>query len=151
MVQDIVQLPEMASITVGEYTVNIENHKIKAENLLEWILRLMTNHLWNEGVVKMKQNNISCEAVVEECVRELDENDKQFLFFIWWNYDLQDRWREIDEFSTTEEYWEITQQLIGAIRDCANWAELYETLNLKSKFNERTIQQVRRELLKCKV
>ena len=142
MAQNIVRLPESAVINAGRWLLTIKNHAVITKyGLFTGIAGAIREGHWDEVLKQLKSGEFSYESVLEQCVAEIETNQKAFTYAIWWNYDADLTYTKAKEFIKTDAGVSLGIKIVDNIRDCSNWDELYKELHPKSKFS-RDIQKI---------
>ena len=144
MPQSLIQLPKEADIIAGYKgtLLSIRNHKVvPTGTLFEWILRLIWNHnSWGNAVTLMEKKGLMFEAVIECCVRELEDDTGLLARVGLWDQDI---WYAVNPpdnadanyaFSESDAGRNIAAQLIDKIRSCNDWEQLRSEMNHTSGF-----------------
>ena len=138
MAQDLTQLPETADFKIGMWPITIRNHKVTDENAMFGSIIWIVNRtdLGRDVLNKFEKHGISYEAVIECCAKELEENPKVLDFFIKWMYVIRNSKEPTVGFSKSKRGRFIADQLVEKIRSCDNWGELYDEMQMTSKFQK---------------
>ena len=154
MTQSIVQLPETAYIRYrGDY-LKIENHRVLHLGGLFGMIDHIVNRLESDRdtLSELEQHNISFEAAIECCITELEDNPDILADFIFWGYKIESlrnrgvrnaNRNEIIVFAGTPAGRDIVGDITDKIRDCNNWADLYDMIEPGSDFNKNIRQKIR--------
>ena len=166
MVQNIVRLPETAHFIIHGLSFTIENHKVTSSlglyQLMEWIMLASLSEKYDGWDEKMQQQNISCEAVIECCAKEMEENVRTLAQLIWKYYSREihsvthgdtdiDYWNKLVSFSSSNTGREIAAEITEKIRDWDDWDVLCREMNPKSAFHNYMRRKIKAKLKWYKV
>ena len=143
MPQSLTGLPETANIMIGGYVITIRNHGIRgSRSLFENIMTVVYNNS-NENreiLVEFEKYKVSYEAVIERCAMEIEKDTAVLVNVVFYDEDenqlLHDAWGGLLKFSKSDAGRVMAGQLIDKIRDCNNWGELYDEMQMTSKFKK---------------
>ena len=100
MPQNLIQLPKSACIENGGWFLFIENHEVLGDNMFTWILyHIVSGTYSSQAVPEMEKCKISYEAVIEECVWELEHNPEIIGWIINWHYSIVEYSKKSVEFA----------------------------------------------------
>ena len=142
MVQNIVQLPEYAKISIGEWTLTVTNHRVVSSwGLLHWLLQMIARDSWDDAVEKLKNNGFSYEGTIEYCVAELETDTYTFLQIIYWYFEIKKK-NDPHMFYTTEDSAAIVDEFIEKLRGCDDWIKLYDIMVPGGEFYKHIRDQI---------
>ena len=141
-------------IVVVTPTETVHNTRIESShNLFDCIVGIIIDPRFDRQILyQLEEHGISFETVIEECARELEEDPE---VFVWSKYRDRNSWflgrKHTDRdtrlaFSKSVAGRKITEQIIEKIRSCADWSELYDEMQLTTKFNENVGKRINKEL-----
>ena len=155
MPQSLIQLPKTAEFVIRGWNVTIENHKIVNDEmgLFSTIIGVVdTSGSNKQTLYQLEKLGISFESAIECCASELELDVNILSEIIWYHIGMQKPASILENeegkdlflyFSKSVTGRIIADQYIEKIRSCNNWEELYEELNLKSKFRKDMTKKIR--------
>ena len=160
MPQSLIQIPESAEFDIEGYTITIRDHKVVYVGGLHgeilYLIRSKTSY--RDMLYQLEKHGISFEAAIECCSQELVEREHVLANTIYWLYDTvgkikmtgkKNTQEVIIDFSKSAAGRKIAEQFVEKIRSCGNWGELYDELQLTTKFNrdmeERIIKEIKEQ------
>ena len=153
--QEIVQLVKEADFWIGESQITIKNHKvIDFHGLLSTIIGITAEHDRNT-LSRFEDHGISLEAVIECCVDEVENNPAKLSRIIIWKYgDIyynDEIMNKTLAFMKSDAGIIFAEQLIEKIRDCKNWADMYDLIQKDSKFHKDMKKTIEKVLKSCRL
>ena len=155
MSQSLIQLPEEADFEILEWDITIRNHEVQEEGLFGTIIAIIKSSLSNKKTLEeFEKHKVSYEAAIEWCARELESDPWILEGVIWWHYNPKklkeiknkDTWSVISALSTSDAGKSIAEQIVEKIRSCDNWGDLYDEMQMTSKFQQETRRKIKMEL-----
>ena len=154
MPQSLIQLPKTADFKIGGWYIKITDHKIESiNNLFDCIVGIIIDPRFDRQILyQFEEHGISFETVIEECARELEEDPE---VFAWSRYRDRNSWflgcKHTDRahllaFSESVAGRKIVELVVEKIRSCDNWDDLYDEMQLTTKFNENMGKRINKEL-----
>ena len=136
MVQEIVKLPETASISIGWRDLVIDNHKVTSEEgMFYWAVAVVAGYDWDVAVSRMIRQKISYEAFIECCAAELENDINTLANMAWWHTDMKNR-IECNAFVSSPGGKNIAMEIVEKIRGCDNWNEFRVLFQEESDFKD---------------
>ena len=162
MSQSLILFPKEAHLEIMGVSTGIRNHRVITRGGLTGFI---IGVVWRpesrtELQVQFERQGISFEAAIEECARELEYDEKvladlvinHYINRIKWGGDVteMDRYR-INSFSESKTGRIIADQYIEKIRNCSNWGELHDEMQLTTKFHKDMKRRILKEVKqKCR-
>ena len=157
MPQSLTGLPQTADIKINGYVITIRDHKVKYwYGLYYQIMSIVEKSNTNRHTLtQFEKYGISFEAAIEYCVAELEHDTYAFselilYIYLWKNEGLSknitDYKHKCDVFSASMEGRKIVEQLVEGIRNCNDWGELYDQVNLSTKFHKDIKKRISMEI-----
>ena len=157
MPQSLIRLPETAWIIIGLGCVNIENHEVKStDGLIGNIVRIaLDSDSQGDTLREFEKHGVSYEAAIECCVTELEHDTSKLSDLIFYNYlwnnvgglDKRDDYRrKSDVYSASVSGRKMAEQLVEEIRNCNDWGELYDQVNLSMEFHKDIKKKIEKEM-----
>ena len=152
MPQNLIQLPKEAYFPVSITTITIQDHKVVNRYGLFGKIGSITRRSNSDmqSLYQFEKHGVSFEAAIEECAREL-EHDIHILanaisdhYEIWEKDDGCNRWNNLCDFAASETGRVMASQFIEMIRSCDNWEQLYDHMQLNSKFQKEMKGKINR-------
>ena len=164
MVQSIARLPESAKGIFRYHHLEIKNHVVYTlYGLFFFTVLIIRNEDKKKIVDWFKSNHVSFEAVIEQCIQELeDDHPAARLNMIEahypWSHSNElgffnvEQWggawgKIISQFSKTSAGRWIADQYVEKLRTCRNWNMFTDTLDMKGVFQQEMKQKIREEII----
>ena len=153
MPQSLIQLPKEAEFEIDGWPIHIQNHRVTGNGLFSQILMIVSSLNSDANTLRLfEEHGISCEMIIEECAKELENDSEVLAHVIRWhcgNLKIKsvlaiDTTDAIFLFSKSVPGRKIAEQFIEKIRSCDNWEELYDEMLLYSRFR----MDVKRRIVK---
>ena len=151
MTQSLTQLPKTVDFNINGQWIEISNYEVvQPRSLFHAIMHII--HYFDSDkntLTQFEKHGISFEMVIECCARELDKDNMEFTIITHDCYKiLTTREKYIDwdtrlAFSKSVVGKKIVQQITERIRDCNNWEDLYDEMQLTSKFQKEIKRRIR--------
>ena len=144
MPQNLIQIPETVEFSVLGYFVAIKNHEFATYYGLFGRINDIIRDSYSSGetLYQFEKHGISYEAAIECCVSEL-EHDTNVLanaisghYKIWVDNKEGVNWLTLVDFSGSDTGRVMASQFIEMIRSCDDWEQLYDHMQLNSKFQK---------------
>ena len=157
MPQSLIQLPKTANFRILGWSIIIEDHTITNNyGLLGKITRIIVElPVDRQALYQFEKHGISWEAAIEYCTRELEDNPRILATVIRYygidkgvRSDTMDDWNNRVSFSESAAGRKIAEQFVEKIRSCGNWGELYDELQLTTKFSKYMKERIIKEIKK---
>ena len=141
--QKIAGLPKNVVILIDASYLAIENYEvISTYGLFGWILEIIDNEHWIEGHNTMLQQGFKFDAVMEQCIYELENHNRIFGNLIA-KHILPGSDRVICwGFSDSEAGREATGWFLKKFRTCKNWDEFYNMLKMGSALRVELLRKI---------
>ena len=144
MPQSLIQLPKDADFRILEHRIIIRDYRIQSGNgLFDMILYIVDGFSSDRQTLhQLEEHGISWEMAIEWCAWELEDQEQLVGDLICWSYNIdeilreEDLFKKITVFSRSDAGRALAYQFIEKIRSCDNWGELYDELQLSSKFQK---------------
>ena len=146
MAQSIVQLPESAEIVICGWMIKIKNREVQSYyGLLFEIMQISRQmDLEKEYLSEFEGCGVSFEAVIEECIRELEEYPEALTGILYEHYGIikicdvteKDLLDLLYEFSKSNTGRTLAEKFAAKIRSCENWKKLNNTVHEHGKFQK---------------
>ena len=148
------RLPNTADIEILGWSIEIRNHQVVNYDcrFFDVIMDLVSDvRSDRETLYQFEKHGISFEMVVEECVKELEEDTLALVSLIFGHYKLSkivyadkgSTWLEKCAFSAGRTGRKIVDRIVEKIRDCNDWGELYDEMNPESRFHKEIIKKIK--------
>ena len=161
MPQSLTRLPQTADFKMERYPIRIRDHEVEnwgVRGLLGKIMRVISHSDSNkETLCQFEKHGISFEMVIEYCACELEYNTDILADIMYGHYYDDDVLNEkgvildlesIHIFSKSEAGRIIAGQFVEKIRNCGDWEELYDEMQMTGKFRKDMKRRIKRELKK---
>ena len=159
MPQSLTQLPKDADFRVLGWEIQTRNHRIIncAHGLWGVIIDIIRDSDSSmDTLYQFEKQGISWEMAVECFAHELEYHDTALSDTICWCYDnleikkmfTEKTLERIDGFSESAAGRKIAEQFIEKIRNCDDWEELYDEMQMTGKFRKDMKRRIKRELKK---
>ena len=159
MPQNLIQLPKKADFRIAGWTITIRNHKVaESSGLIGCIMKVADDVKSNRDTLyQFEKHGINFETAIEECARELEYDIETLGNFIYWNMNYikvsagMTTNKDLDiiyKFAESEAGKKIAAQFIEKIRGCNNWEEIYDELQLTTKFSKYMKERIIKEIKK---
>ena len=156
MPQSITQLPKTAEFHIGSCPVTIRDHRVITRGGLTGYIMDIVNKTDTDRnqLYEFEKYGISYEAAIECCAQEL-EYDTMTLAKAIYNYLDREGIPYFDEhnypeaglrFSECVTGRKIAEQFIEMIRSCDNWEDLYQEMQLTSRFHKDMKGRIKAEV-----
>ena len=156
MPQSMTQLPKEADFNIDGWWVTINNHQIsKYVSLWLKIINISQSPRSDKNTLyQFEKHGVSFEAAIEWCATEFEENADVLADVIYWHYGIQkvrentvgSQFNLFSAFSESKAGRKIAVQYIEKIRCCNNWEELYEEMQMTSRFHEDMKSRIKVEV-----
>ena len=148
MPENLLQLPATAKFMIGQRNIAIRDHRVlQIDGLFGRILSIINDSNSNmETLLEFEGHKINFETAIEECAYELQVHAQILMDVIWWHYDSASEHDACLDFSAGDRGRMIADIFIEKIRSCDDWQDLYEEMQLTSKFNRDMRNMVETEL-----
>ena len=160
MPQSLIRMPETAEFIICGWNITILNRKIEGSGgfPLRILCIIEDSFSDREILYQFEKHGINFEMMIEECAREFEHEVKVLAKIIDWQRDkmiagglhVKKRRNDVNRFSKSVEGRLIADQYIEKIRSCNNWGELYDELNMQSKFQKDMKKRVKKEFVQCR-
>ena len=150
MIQSLTQLPKTAKFRIGGWGITIQNHKVKYPySLFDCILDIIMDPRSDRQMLyQFEGHGISWEMIIEECVRELEEDTDVFAHSLNRYNNTWVDWAHSIAFSESVAGRKIAGLLVEKIRSCDNWDDLYDEMQRRTKFHKDMRKRINKELKK---
>ena len=159
MPQNLIQLPKKADFRIAGWTITIRNHKVaESSGLIGCIMKVADDVKSNRDTLyQFEKHGINFETAIEECVMEI-EYDTYALAWVIGRYhdfltiEITDwpAYRRIRANVIKSSAGKaVVNQFIENIRSCDDWGELYDKLQLTTKFNKDAKKIIKKGIDQC--
>ena len=156
MSQSMTQLPKDAKFRMGGWNIKIQDHKVEYPyGLFDCIVDIISDYRSDrQTLYQFEEHGISWEMAIEECIRELEEDTKMFGESTYWHNNkgvTGNKYVDLDSriaFSESVAGRKIVRLVVEKIRSCDNWDDLYDEMQLTTKFHKDMRKRINKELKK---
>ena len=148
MAQSLIQLPKDADFRIGVWHIKITDHMIVNQgDLFDCIVDIIMDPRSDRQMLyQFEGHGISWEMAIEECVRELEEDTDVFAHSLNRYNNTWVDWAHSIAFSESVAGRKIAGLLVEKIRSCDNWDNLYDEMQLTSKFQKEIKNRMQEEM-----
>ena len=148
MVQNITNFPKNVSIQIDDNGIQIRDHKPAPRwEMFDSMMRAVASKTYWDLVTAMESAGISYDAVIEQCVDELESPTLKMRMWITILVHDIDVFTSVHKmFAESDTGLEIGDEYVDMIRSCGNWGEFYHNMNPKSRFHKHMKRRIRREM-----
>ena len=161
MPQSLIQLPKEAKFKINGWNVIIHNHKV--ENSGTGIFYLIISTIQGSTsdlltLTSFEKHGVGYESAIEYCAHELEHDVDTLAYVILLNRPIRSKKTNVVKnqcdlvfkFSKSVRGRAIASQYVEKIRSCSNWEDLYDEMQLTSKFQKEMWNRITREIKQCR-
>ena len=147
MGQSLIQMPKEAKFEIAGWPIRIRRYMATNVDGLSgriWHI-IQDGDSDRQSLYQFEKRGVSFEAAIECCVSEMEHDGNMLTNIIWHGNILKSVFHpsqmlntrsKCKDFSESMAGRKIAEQFIEKIRSCDNWGELYDEMQMTSKFNQ---------------